>query len=322
MIAKAAATAVERRYVFLASSPYSGSTLLSFLLAAHPRIATVSDVSGTRRAAQMDTFECSCGRRMLDCPFWKGLGQAAARRGLADLDLRDFGLGFDHRGAGPLARVQARSLRWSTLETMRDAALAPLGSKRAMRRIGGRSWAFANALLDMEDADVFVDASKERLRIRNLRRHLPAPLLVIHLVRDVRGVVDSTIRRAKEQVGAEQIARMWSRTNDSIMRQLAELPDDRWLRVRYEDLCADVDDAMGRVYRFCGVDTRAPLQSMTGEVHLLGNRMRLEAPRAVTLDERWRGNLSREEQDRVVRVAGKTFRALYPERAEDHGRNH
>jgi hypothetical protein len=198
---------VERRYVFLASSPYSGSTLLSYLLAAHPRISTVSDVSGRRRAGQMGTFECSCGRLMRECPFWAELREHAARRGLDDLDLADFRLGFDHHAAGPLARVQARSLRWSRLENVRDAALAPLGAGRSLRQVGERSWAFANAVLDLEDGDVFVDASKERLRIRNLRRHLPAAPLVLHLVRDVRGVVDSTIRRAKEPLGAVQIAR-------------------------------------------------------------------------------------------------------------------
>jgi hypothetical protein len=313
------AKSVERRYVFLASSPYSGSTLFSYLLAAHPRIATVSDVSGTRRAGQMDTFECSCGRRMRDCPFWAELRERAAARGLEDLDLADFRLGFDHHGSGPLAGLRSRSLRWSSLENVRDVALAPLGTWRSMRQIGERSWAFANALLDMEDADVFVDASKERLRIRNLRRHLPATPFVIHLVRDVRGVVDSTIRRADQPVAATKVARTWGRTNDSILRQLDELPADHWLRVRYEDLCADVDGVMRRVYRFCGVDPNLPLQPVGAEMHLLGNRMRLSAPRSVTLDERWRSNITSKEQGAIVRAAGKAFRVLYPERVEGHG---
>jgi hypothetical protein len=258
---------------------------------------------------------------MRECPFWTELLEHASRHGLEDLDLADFRLGFDHPGVGPLPRVQARSLRWSSLENVRDAALAPLGAGRGMRRVGERSWAFANALLDMEDADVFVDASKERLRIRNLRRHLPAPPSVIHLVRDVRGVVDSTIRRAKQPLGAVQIARVWGRTNDSILRQLDEMPADRWLRVRYEDLCADVDGVMREVYRFCGVDPSQPLQPVGADVHLLGNRMRLDAPRSVKLDERWRGNMTPEDQQAVARAAGKAFRVLYPERIEGNGQH-
>jgi hypothetical protein len=318
MIASDSETDVERRYLFLASSPYSGSTLMSYLLAAHPRIATVSDVSGTRRSAQMDSFECSCGVRMLDCPFWIELRDHAQRRGLRDLDLADFQLGFDHQGAGPLAKARARSLRWSRLETMRDVALMPFAG-RAMRRIGERNWAFANTLLDVQDADVFVDASKERLRIRNLRRYLPTRLRVLHLVRDVRGVVDSTMRRAKVHGGAEQIARVWGRTNDSILRQLDELPPSEWCRVRYEDLCQDVSGVMSKVYRFCGVDDRMPLRPVGAGVHLLGNRMRLDAPRSIRLDERWRSNLTAETQEAVVRTAGKAFRVVYADRDVSHG---
>jgi hypothetical protein len=316
-----AASAVTRRYVFLASSAYSGSTLLSYLLAAHPRIATVSDVSGARRSTQMQSFECSCGSRMVDCPFWSELSGYAARRGLEDLDLADFRLGFDHHSAGPLAPLQARSLRWSALESVRDIALAPLGAGRTMSQIGERNWAFANALLDMKDADVFVDASKERLRIRNLRRHLPMTPLVIHLVRDVRGVVDSTLRRGKKRLGPEQIARSWARTNDSMLRQLTELPSAQWLRVRYEDLCADVDGVMRKVYRFCGANPDASLRRVGADAHLLGNRMRLDAPGDVSLDERWRENLSTAVQASVLRAAGRTFTTLYPERASIDGKH-
>ncbi len=157
-----------------------------------------------------------------------------------------------------------------------------------MRGVAARSWALANAVMDLTDTDVFVDASKERLRIRYLDRYLPAPPRVIHLVRDVRGVVESTLRRGKRSDPAPAIARDWARTNESIGQQLREIPVDRQLRIRYEDLCRDVDGTLKQAFAFMGVDPEAALEPIGQEQHMLGNQMRLSAPGEVRLDERWR----------------------------------
>jgi hypothetical protein len=302
-----------RGYVFLASSPYSGSTLLSFLLASHPSVATISDVSGRRRAGQMDTFRCSCGRRMVDCEFWTRLRERAAQRGLGDLDLADFQLGFDTTHGGPLSRIQARSLRWPAVERLRDRVLAPLGVADSMRDVGMRSWALANAVMDLTATTVFVDASKERLRIRYLERYLPVRPRVIHLVRDVRGVVESTLRRGKRSDPMDRIAREWARTNDSIEQQLRELPAERRLRIRYEDLCGDVTGTLRAAFAFVGVDPHAELAPIGHEQHMLGNQMRLSAPSDVRLDERWRAALERDDAQAIVRAAQPVFGRFYPD---------
>jgi Sulfotransferase family len=312
-MASRSAPADGRRYVFLASSPYSGSTLLSFLLASHPRVATISDVSGTRRTGQMDTFRCSCGERMRTCPFWSQLRDHAAGRGIPDLDLADFRLGFDAARHTWLRGIQARSLRWPRLEHLRDRALAPLGVADDMRAVAARNWALANAVMDMTDTNVFVDASKERLRIRYLDRYLPEPPRVIHLVRDVRGVVESTMRRAKRKDPAPAIAREWARTNESIGQQLHELPADRRLRIRYEDLCRDVDGTMQQAFAFMGVDPDAALQPMGHGQHMLGNQMRLATAADVRLDERWREALPEDLTRSILRSAEPIFGRLYPD---------
>lgn len=304
-----------RGYVFLASSPYSGSTLLSFLLASHPQVSTISDVSGHRRRHQMATFRCSCGELMTACAFWTRLQDRMRERGLANFDLADFRMGFDGAIHGPLARVQARSLRWSALEHARDRVLAPLGAARAMRDVATRSWTLANAVMDLSGSDVFVDASKERLRIRYLERYLPVRPKVIHLVRDVRGVVDSTVRRGRLAESPERIARGWARTNHSIRRQLDELPAERTLRIAYEDLCTDVPGVMRGAFAFMGVDPDAALAPIGQDQHMLGNQMRLSAPSDVQLDERWRQALDVETERAILRAAAPVFSRLYPERA-------
>lgn len=304
-------------YVFLASSAYSGSTLLSYLLGAHPAIATVSAASGGRRQSRINEYRCSCGRLLTECPFWDAVRQEMLRRGYPDFDLAHFHLGFDVAPGSRRERLRTGSLRWNLLESARDLALDRLaGRGRAMRAVGRRNADFAEAVMGLSQASVYVDASKERMRIRHLRRYLPTPLKVIHLVRDVRGVATSALHHASAaRDGAESAARTWAATNRTILRHLDELPERDHTTVRYEDLCRDPAAALERLYAFCGVDparARDPLGDVA-EQHLLGNRRRLGAWTEIRLDERWRTELPVAEQERALELGGAVQRRLYPE---------
>lgn len=301
------------RYVFLASNAYSGSTLLSLLVGAHPSIGTVSDVSGARRASQMATFTCSCGSLMRACPFWGDVEARLRDTGTA-FSLADFGLGFDDHVPKWLGQLRVRSLGSSRLEAARDRLfeLVP-GNERRMREIGARNATFARVILAASGADVFVDASKERLRARYLERYVDPELRVIHLVRDVRGVVESTVRRNKQGLSAAEAARRWARANEAIMRSIGTIPPGRRLMIRYEELCAAPAATMARIFDFCGVDASVDVSELLQrQQHLLGNRMRLRAIGEVGLDARWREAFADAELERIVAAAGPTFSTLYP----------
>jgi hypothetical protein len=70
------------RFVFLTASPFSGSTLFSFLVNSHPDIATVGEMSGPTSRQDPETYQCSCGKGMKDCHFWIAV---KARMGLEGL---------------------------------------------------------------------------------------------------------------------------------------------------------------------------------------------------------------------------------------------
>jgi hypothetical protein len=301
------------RYVLIASNAYSGSTLLSYLLGQHPQVATVSDVSGARRQAQMATYPCSCGLAMQACSFWQRVVELTRERGVEDFELGNFRLGFDSSDRRWLERLRIGSLRWGGLEDLRDLAFRAIGAHRVLSGVAARNLAFAGAVLEATGARVFVDASKERMRLRYLQRYLDADLRVIHLVRDVRGVVDSTLRRGKDPLSAVQAARRWGRTNETITRTLRDMPSDRQILVRYEDLCRDVDGTLAALFDLCGVAPATTSGDFRVDQHLLGNRMRLRGRDEVRLDESWRERISDEEQRQIVHAAGAAFRHLYPD---------
>jgi hypothetical protein len=309
---------MERSFVFLASTSYAGSTLLSFLLGAHPEIATTSDVSGVRRQFRMNGFECSCGRRMVDCAFWNAVADRMRARGYPDFRLANFGLGFDYLGLGYRSKLLEGSLPVPALEPVRDAIVSLIpGHLRTMRAIADRNRDFAHAVMDVTGGHVFVDASKERMRTLHLQRHV-APkmeLRIIHLVRDVRGVVESNLRRKQgDGMTPGRAARNWARTNEIIVRNLRSVPADRQTMVRYEELCADPDGTMSALFAFCGVDPGIRVTDLDStEQHLIGNEMRLASLGEIRLDERWRASLGVPELDSIRRVAGAAYARLYPD---------
>ena len=52
---------------------YSGSTLLTLLLATHRDIATIGELKATH-LGDVAKYSCSCGVPILACPFWEEVG--------------------------------------------------------------------------------------------------------------------------------------------------------------------------------------------------------------------------------------------------------
>ena len=62
-------------YICMPGSPYAGSTLLGLLLDAHPACASIGAATGLTRRVDLKTYECSCGRPFLRCPFWANVAE-------------------------------------------------------------------------------------------------------------------------------------------------------------------------------------------------------------------------------------------------------
>jgi Sulfotransferase family len=303
----------RREYALVASASYSGSTLLAMLLNGHPDIAAVGETSTARRETRMSTFQCSCGLLMEQCPFWVDVAERMHRVGHPDFRLANFELGFDPPRRTFGGRLLYGSLRLAPIEQARDWIAARLPAHRArMTGIGRRNRDFAHAILDSTGARVVVDTSKERMRARDLRHWLGMDLRVIHLVRDPRGVVYSSVRRGRDGGDERAAAVRWAKVNDAILNASAALPPERRLVVRYEALCADPEAVLRRIVRFLGLDPGGlwPSTESAPRPHVLGNRTRLIPVTEIRLDETWRTELSDEQLRRTSRASLATERRI------------
>ena len=293
------------KVVYIMGHGYSGSTLLTFLLGSHPQVATVGELGIAPRAKTTpEEYFCSCQKPIRDCPFWQRVTREMAERGY-EFDIWDAELEFRAR-EGRLADIVLRAVqRGPLLETARGVAFRVLPSARQeLSRVLGRIQALAEIVTGIKGCDTFLDSSKRPERAMLMRRFGDFDdVRVIHLVRDGRAVSWSSMKNL--QIGPDDAARSWLDDNHASEQARRFFPDDRWMTLRYEDLCTDPQGTLAKVYGFMGVTAKNGLHDFRSvDHHIIGNRMRLSATSEIRLDESWKQALSPEQRAGIERRVG------------------
>lgn len=272
------------------STGRSGSTLLEMLLATHPEVASLGELHLLPHLLDDTDARCQCGAALRACPWWGPIVAAHPDRAPIDTlswfrESKDAGRvvrwrwipGLITGRATRRTRARARSYRVITLEAAR----------RAGARCGAR---------------VVVDASKDPYRLHLLRAG-GVEVLVVHLVRDPRGFVASTVggsaasrERAGTRPRAWRVARVAARW--SVQQMLFERASARAeppLLMRYEDLASDPEGQLERLARLVGIDPAGfdPSAFRATPGHAVGGNPMRHRSDPIVLDERWRSELSR-----------------------------
>jgi hypothetical protein len=297
------------RYLYVVGSIFSGSTLLAFVLNTHPEIVSIGEPYNAPR--HFKGYRCSCGELLLDCPFFTAL-QSRVRALGSPFDLTDWRPMLFHTSRYPfLNSVVTRTFPNDFLErTKRRLLDAWPGYAAATARNGQQVWHLASAALEITGKRVFADTQKSAGRISFLRAIPQLDLKVIHLVRDARGGAASLMKHLS--IGAVPAAYRWRITNMNAERARRLVPPDRWMRVKYEDLCADPQRVVDAIADFAGVGRAIlPRNIFAGEHHIMGNDMRLaRGDQAIRRDDSWRTRLTPLELSRIARIAGRANRAF------------
>jgi Sulfotransferase family len=256
-------------YVYIIGLSHSGSTLLSFLLNAHPEVVSVGEVSRLgdlipgRWTEKHD--RCSCRRSFYQCCFWN--------RTLAGLAARGHGLGPGD----------------------------PFGD-----RIEEKLPALVAATLDVSGARVFVDASKLPSQAERLLEIASLDVRFVNLVRDARGVLYSWRKRLLNAT-AENLVRQWLRQERLRQSVVQRLPEERVYTLQYEELCRAPVQRMSELFAFLEVDPAPDVTSGFKSArpnHIIGNPMRLTDDETIRLDQEWRAVLSSEVLDLLDKQSG------------------
>jgi len=253
-----------------------------------------------------EAFACSCGELLQECPFYSFV-EAEFDKANLHFDIRNFGTEYrltENSRLNDLLVGCPPKIRSSVLERSRDHIVRriPVWSDRLDRQ-DKANLVLMKAALEYANADVYVDSSHRPHRLRHLAESGYFDLHVLHLVRDIRGVALSHMKRRSWDPALA--TKVWLNEQANILRITDEFPQN--LLVEYDELCDDVDTVLGRIHQFAGVDP-LPIVDDFKEVdhHILGNQMRLGAGK-IKRDTKWQRELSEADLDMIANTARETL---------------
>lgn len=286
---------------YILSSGHSGSTVIGMMLGAHPSIATVGELKNVPLSFRNDQA-CSCGNSMRSCPFWR---QVAAQLQTRNLDPATETFRTHVNGCKTLVeRIVVGQIRGRMWEASRAGALRLWpAARRHLNHTLTCNTAVINIIMKMTGRNVFLDTSKDASRLRYLAQSGQFRISVLHLIRDGRAVAYSLIRKG---VDPREAACEWVHEHEQAERlQKMEICSRRWMQIRYEEFCADPDAALASMCDFVGVSREhRVLDFRSWDNHVVGNRLRLETGKQISLDEKWRSELLGDSLEIVESVTG------------------
>lgn len=294
-----------KKYVFLTSSSYSGSTLLAFILGSHSKIISIGEATGLNLDIDPAEYMCSCGQYYLSCKFWGKIENEIKKRISAKFSLEKLETKFIPFGREIIDRLQFKDLRFEIFEQIRDFLY--MCSKKHKTYIDYKVKSCVNlakAAGKITGKDIFFDTSKTPNAIMHLNRKLECEFKVIFLIRDGRGVLNSFLKK-KTKLSEAEITSNWLKINKRIERKLKYIPKENVCTVLYKDLCKEPEKTLKRIFNFIDVKyENSCLEYWEFDHHIIGNSMRLNPNRVIKCDESWKNDLSTEQIKNFNKMAG------------------
>ena len=304
----------QPKLVYILSPSYSGSTLLTLMLAQVNGIATIGELKASA-IQDIDSYLCSCGNLIHKCEFWRDLAKKLSDQGI-DFSVEDFDTHFDGQNALQ-RRVLLAQCRGEAFEFLRywTTKLLP-GLNNEITRVLDRNVALAEAIIELQDGKLLLDGSKDPQRLIYFLNSGKFDISVIRMVRDGRAQCNS--RREKEQdvnpVDYAGARREFRSTIDQMDYVARRIPPERLLSLTYESLCEDPAKELSRIVDWLGLPQPdidwADVDLRSRPHHVLGNSMRIRERISIRLDEGWKERVSPSEAAEFDRIAGHVNKRL------------
>jgi hypothetical protein len=250
---------------------------------------------------------CNCGVLISSCPFWKEVFQELRLPDRADIHT-----------VFPTNTIRSRLFPASYGGLLLWAPFLFKLWKHVPQSLAQRNveilqnhWRLIKAVNKISQCNVIVDKSMSASRLLELYHTLPESvhLKVIHLIRDGRANMNSMKRITQHNVS--HLARQWKKVNSNINMVKSKIPQEDVYNLRYEDLCYQPAEKLQDICRFIGVKySESMLQLQSGIQHGIGgNPMRFRGDGAISLDERWKSQLTQQDLAIFEKIAGRMNRS-------------
>jgi len=305
-------TSEPLKFVYILSQRYSGSTLLSFLMATHPAVSTI----GERRkfynkSLKNEAFRhhkarhCSCGELYENCTHFNQIKDRVLDRvdpEILDTNTTEFNV-YNHKF---LNRVAYEWIKFCCLHSI-PLQLTPFNKK--IKTLCDFNKILATEILALDQKSTFLDTSKSIDQALYLSLTEGIDFRVVWLVRDPRAQINSALKY--NQWTVEYAARHWIKEmheNEKILNRLGI----KHIRLRYEDLCKSPEEELASVFQFVGLDHGAfSLDFRDRTQHIIGNaKMRLGKDATIRERKEWKEELSKDQIKTIERLTSE-FESFY-----------
>jgi len=299
--------------VYIAGYPRSGSTLIDRILGGYARICGCGEIVLAWDYLLDPNALCTCHKNFRSCPLWSQVIEKFTPQVENEEFRKEWErLRIKYEGKGSLKRILLHSR--SNQELLRYLDLTEL---------------FLSTLEEAaryNDYNVIIDSSKSGWdslwRPLALQRLAKRDVRVIHLVRDVRGVMwshfkgsNTMMEKGELGVGGIRFLRTlicWLQTNVALAILRFLMPRGHYIMVKYEDIVQNPKEIFRHIAHFLDMDPRKVIAHInasnnvqTGGHQVYGNRMRYQNTIRIIADLEWKEKLPMK-----YKLVGALFRFL------------
>jgi Sulfotransferase domain len=302
------------KVLYILSDSFSGSTLLDITCGTIPGVFSAGEIIHLPWELYRDKNEdnprpegwCSCLKKYSNCPVWlKILDKLNEKVGFNIYnEPYRFQIGFLPRkrlnrfempGERILQYLIHPLLQWKTTNRISNKIITSRHHNSVIN-----SWILFDTISECLGITHVVDSTKDPVRLSTLHNARPNDVLPIVLIRDIRGVVHSNLKRKKDPLKA---ARIYAKYYKDTLRTL-KLSNQRYLLIKYEDFVENPIKERKRIAAFVGKNDESPLEIDTHQHHLVGgNAMRYRGKMSIRSNEVWKKELSGDLEQRVMKEA-------------------
>ncbi len=248
------------KIIFILSAAHSGSTLLELILDSHSKIIGVGEINHLKK----DNI-CSCGKKINECSLW---GEIINQKQFGSLIIQRSLINFI------LGRKKFHLIQGNKLKLL-------LNSKKMI----DFNFYIYNKVLEKSKATYLIDSSKSIDRLTFLTQCKKIEPIIIHLVRDRRGVAWSFIQKYKKS--PLKTMRNWF-----LFNLMVEYLKKKYiyLYVNYENFTDNPEVTIRKILKLINLRYETGMLMFNDFVHhqVEGNRMRFLNDNRIRKSEAWK----------------------------------
>lgn len=285
---------MNKKIIYIAGFPRSGSTILQNILNEIEGVASVGEIKTLIGYNIFKRKNCSCGQSIEECEFWSPV-QNQIQQKYSKIELTDF----------EKLRKQLSNKNFYTYKYRTKKFQTEKFAKYSLFL----NWLY-NEIFTQHSIDCIVDSSKDPVYAWYLNIVLQYEVYFIHLYRDPEASYTSL---QKDKAKSNYFRWTLMNRNSEYLQQIAP---GRYFRLKYEDFTACPKEAIDELMKFAHIEGNNPIMKenkilFTGNHSLAGNPNRFKTGEIEIKKTVYAGDVLSTAQKKIISILNRSLLKEY-----------